>query len=111
MSADKGGSVMLKLDELSGEVAGLEKLRSNLEMVERVRKLEDEADSWLRLQQLAELLETPDCCSTLAAAVRASIVELVEKLRASFTADVIALPPCVSPTRPNPCVISPASVL
>jgi hypothetical protein len=88
---------MLKLDELSGEVARLEKLRSNLEMVERMRKLEDETDSWLRLQQLAELLEAPDCCSTLAATVRSSIVELVDKLRASFTADVIAPPPSLPP--------------
>ena len=48
--AGKGGGVMLKLDELSGEVAGLEKLRSNLEMIECMRKLEEEPDTWHRLQ-------------------------------------------------------------
>jgi hypothetical protein len=32
--------VMLKLDELSGEVAGLAALRSSLAMLERMRKLE-----------------------------------------------------------------------
>jgi hypothetical protein len=31
---------MLKLDELSGEVAGLAALRSSLAMLERMRKLE-----------------------------------------------------------------------
>ena len=57
--SEKGGSVMLRLDELSGEVAGLEKLRANLEMVQRLQKLEDETDSWLRFQEFAELLEAP----------------------------------------------------
>ena len=38
--AGKGGGVMLKLDELSGEVAGLAALRSSLAMLERMRKLE-----------------------------------------------------------------------
>lgn len=86
--SEKGGSVMLRLDELSGEVAGLEMLRANLEMVQRLQKLEAEPDSWLRFQKLAELLEAPDCCTALQAAVRSGMSALVEKLRASFTADV-----------------------
>ena len=81
---------MLKLDELSGEVAGLEALRSSLAMLERMRKLEEESDAWLRLQQLAELLEAPECCGPLKAAVCASVDELVRELRASFTDDVAA---------------------
>ena len=81
---------MLKLDELSGEVAGLEALRANLDVLDRMRKLEDETDAWVRLQQLAELLEEPACCNALQAAVRTSVNGLVDELRKSFTDDVAA---------------------
>ena len=88
--AGKGGGVMLKLDELSSEVASLEALHSNLAMLERMRKLEEETDAWVRLQQLAELLKSPECCGVLQSTVRVSLGELLCELRISFTDDVAA---------------------
>ena len=51
---------------------------------------QEEGDAWLRLQQLAELFEAPECSGPLQAAVSASVDELVASLRGTLTDDVLA---------------------
>ena len=90
MFSEKGGSVMHKLDVLSANVAALEAFRANLSTARMIRTLEDEPDKWLRLQQLAELLESPSSSTALQDTVRVRVNALVKDLRKCLSDDLAA---------------------
>ena len=87
-ASGKGSGVMLKFDELSHDVAGLEALRFSLEMMARIRRIEEEKNEWKQLQELADLMEARDCRGETLKAVCARVRELVRELRKPFTDDV-----------------------
>ena len=83
-ASGKGSGVMLKFDELSHDVAGLEALRFSLEMIRRI----PEKRACKQLQELANIMEARDCRGETLKAVCARARELVRELRKPFTDDV-----------------------
>ena len=88
--SDKGGGVMLTLDELSGDVEALEALRTNLDFVRQALRLKREADPWQEVTALRNMLVSTACGTALQPVLRARVRALIAELRVALCDDLAA---------------------